>query len=357
MALSFSKLSSLISGKSDTGRNAIVGIDVGSTAIKVVQIHDQNGVATLDTYGELQLGPYGETDIGRMTNLPIAKLVQALVDIIREASVTTKSVVLSISYNSSFVTVVQIGAQNQNDIASRIPVEARKFIPVPLTEVTLDWFPLGTEPDGTTKVLLAALHNDALKKYETLTSSATLNKRATEIELFSVIRSSVAQNDKTVAILDIGASAGRVYIVNEGLIKQTHGVRLGGTEMTNMVHADLKTTFSDAELEKREDGLGNPEFRELAMFVDRGLHEVGKVLKRYEEDAGVTVNKIILSGSGSLMPGFLARAKDVLQKQVISADPFAKVAYPAFLEDTLVAAGPTFSVALGAALRVMVSNE
>lgn len=357
MALNFSKLGSLLSSSQKQEGNAVVGVDIGSTAIKVVQVHADKGVATLDTYGELQLGPYGNTDIGRMTSLPLVTLVQALVDIIREASVTTKQVVLTMSYNSSFVTVIQIPSQEQSDIAARVPVEARKRIPVPLSEVSLDWFPLASLPGGATNVLLAALHNEALKKYEALITSATLVKRATEIELFSVIRSSVTQKDGAVAILDLGASSGRVYIVDGGLIKQTHGVRLGGTEMTNILHQQLQTTFAEAEELKRASGIEGEHKKELEQFLERGLREAGKVLKRYEEEHGVVLERVILSGGGALLPGFQNKASDILQKKIEYADPFAKVAYPAFLEDTLVAAGPTFSVSIGAALRLVTPEE
>ena len=98
MAFDLSKLKSVL--KMDIAKpvkKAVVGVDVGSSSIKVVQLFDNKGVPTLETYGELQLGPYENVDIGRTTHLQAVKLTEAFVDILRESSVTAKDVALAVS--------------------------------------------------------------------------------------------------------------------------------------------------------------------------------------------------------------------------------------------------------------------
>lgn len=358
MAIDFSKLTSIF--KTDITAqptNAVVGVDVGSSAIKIVELHNNKNVPTLSTYGELQLGPYEGVEIGRTTNLPVAKLTEAFVDILREASSTAKHVALGISYNASFTTIISVPTTDTEKISSMIPVKAREYVPVPLNEVSLDWFPVSARSEKhATKILLAAIHNDALKRYDTMVQGASLMTGFREIELFSSIRSVVSQKDDTVAIIDFGAGSTKLYIAQRGVVGRTHSLIMTGTELTKALAKSLNVEFAQAEELKRNKGLlatsnDNEVQKILASSLERGLREIHRVIERYEQDEGVSVEKVILTGSGALLQGLPAFAENIFMRPTAIANPFSKVAYPAFLEDTLKEAGPSFAVAVGAALR------
>lgn len=362
MAFDLSKLSALL--KKDIAkptRSGVVGVDVGSSAIRVVELHENKGIATLDTYGELQLGPYEGTEIGRTTHLPPAKLTEAFVDILREASASSKDVAIAISYNASFITIVSVPTTDSEQITNMIPVEARKYVPVPLNEISLDWFPVSARSEkNETKILLAAIHNEALKRYDVMVKGASLEKKFTEIEIFSTIRSSVSQKDDTVAIIDFGAGSTKLYITRKGVVGKTHSVLMSGVELTNAIMQAMSVEFAKAEEMKRTSGLfGIPDDprmqKALISVLERGMHEMQKVIARYEEEEDTKVEKVILSGSGALLNGLPAYTQDMLGRPVTIANPFSKVAYPAFLEDTLKEAGPSFAVAVGAALRALMN--
>ncbi len=363
MAFDLSKISSLFTSEiAKVQKRTAVGLDIGSSAIKIVQLNDTKGIPTLETYGELQLGPYENVEIGRTTHLPAGKLVEAFVDIMREASATATNIACAISYNSSFSTIISVATTDAEKIGTMIPVEAKKYVPVPLNEVTLDWFPVSAKSESkATKILLAAIHNDALKKYEAVINGAGLHTLFTEVEIFSTIRSAIAQGDETVAIIDIGAGSTKLYLVHKGVVGKTHSVLMSGVELTNAVAKATNLDFRQAEEKKRRDGLlAHPDDlgaqKALIAVLERGLRELHKVMARYEEDEGVQVSKIVLSGSGALLNGLPAYVSEMLARPVTIADPFAKVAYPAFLEDTLKDAGPAFAVAVGAALRGLASE-
>lgn len=230
MAFSLSNITSLFKyGSATPGAGGVIGLDVGASSIKVVQLHQLHGVPTLETYGELQLGPYAGTDIGRTTRLPVNKLVEALVDILRESAATAHSIAVEISYGSSFVTVLEVGTRDSEKIAAMMPVEARKYVPVPLGDVELDWFPIAEQQDGKSlQILLVAIHREAIAKYEAMVKGADLESVCTEIEMFSTVRSSVTEGDETVALIDFGASATKMYIVHKGIINKTHSVLMSG---------------------------------------------------------------------------------------------------------------------------------
>ena len=127
---------------------SVLGVDIGSSSIKVVQLRRGRGTAILETYGELSLGPYAELDIGQATRLPAEKLATALTDLLREANTSTTDAALSIPFSDSLTSLIDMPDLPDKELAKMIPIEARKYIPVPIGEVTLDWFVI---PEGEKK--------------------------------------------------------------------------------------------------------------------------------------------------------------------------------------------------------------
>lgn len=359
MAFGLGNLKDLFGKKTD-GAAGAVGIDIGSSSIKVVQLRDDHGTPTLETYGELQLGPYGGMEVGQPASLDEKRLTEALVDILREASVSSKQAAHAIPYSASFVTVVRLPGVPRDQLASMVPIEARKYVPVPINEVTLDWFVIPEEQNANEhRVLLAAIHNEALRQYQAVLRGAVLASRFSEIEIFSTIRSSVLQGDTNVAVLDLGATTSKLYAVKNGIVLRSHNITSGAQDLTKRIAEGKQISLGEAEEHKRTQGLTGGD-GELAAFMtpelDRMLREARLVLTRFEEQSGDQVEKVILTGGGSVLMGIEEYAAGVLQKEVVRAHPFDKVGYPAFLEETLREAGPSFAVALGVALRLLNEN-
>src|SRR3989344_7497262 len=117
----------------------VIGVDIGSSAIKIVQLSKKKGRAVLDTYGAISLGSYAGEEIGKATNLSQGKLIVALTDILKEAKTTTPNVGMAISFNSSLMTIIELPSASEVHLKEIIPIEAKKYVPVPLSEVSLDW--------------------------------------------------------------------------------------------------------------------------------------------------------------------------------------------------------------------------
>lgn len=360
MGFDLSTLTTLIKGNTGmaTMRSGVLGVDIGSSSIKIVQLKDVKGVPTLETYGELQLGPYEGIELGRGTHLPAPKIVEALIDILREAGATAKDVAFSLSYNASFTTTIQIPTIEQERLGAMIPVEARKYIPVSLTKVELDWFPLAIHlEEKTTSVLVSAVYQEAKQRYISIMEGSGLKIAMNEIEIFSMIRSVLSSSDEVVAILDFGASSTRMCIVKKGVVVKTHSILLSGVELSSALVKGISVEFKHAEELKRNVGIhgreGDPRIQKtIVSTLERGLREIHTVIKRYEESEHSSVEKVVLCGSGALLKGLDVYIQDMFSRPVQSANPFAKIAYPVFLEDTLTQAGPTFAGAVGVALRV-----
>ncbi len=340
-------------------RDRVVGIDIGSSSIKVVELEERDGVVTLTTYGELQLGPYNEgSAIGQAVTLPASVERQALVDILRESAVKAKRAVLAIPLSSSFVTTMSVEAGPDDDISSKVRVDARKYIPVPIGDVTLDWAEITVKAEGdvsTRDVLLAAIQNDALKRFLTLMQNVELPGPPTEIECFSAIRSTFEVEKKHTAIIDIGASVSKLYITEEGLLARMHRVPTGGIKVTERMVEERQLSFADAEALKRSVTQTEADYGWVQKLTHvtfgRTLKEFHQVIEEYQSRSGFEVTDIILTGGGGTSFGLDAVIAHELGRRVEIANPFSKVAYPAFMEDTLTIIGPMFAPALGAALR------
>lgn len=351
---------------------SVVGVDIGTCSIKVAQLKKKNGQAVLETYGTLALGPYAGTDIGSITNLPPQKLAECLIDVLRETNVNTKDAVFSIPSASSLIFVIDLPeGVDEKQLGTIVPTEARKYIPVPISEVTLDWWAIpkrqvyedvidpnleDKERQSKTQVLVVAIHNDAIAHYQDVIKRLSLTQTMFEIEIFSSIRSTLSHELSTVLLLDMGASKTKLTIVEGGVAMHFHVISRGAADITRSLSESLNIPFSRAEELKRQYGLqtGAPDktIAEVAKItLDYIFAETNSVVLSYEKKYNNTVSKVVLSGGGCLMPGLKEYAMENFKSELSMADPFNKTEAPAFLQDILRQTGPEFAVAIGLALR------
>jgi len=360
--------SSIFSKKSQS----VLGIDIGSSAIKVVQIRKRRGKAVLETYGELALGPYAGIEIGRATNLPQEKIVEAIRDILREAKTTTVSCGIALPLSSSLITFISIPPVPEKQLPEVISLEARKYIPVPMNEIMFDYSIIPKEDvltnddqDGVQKkpttitnldVLVIAIHNEYINNYQAIATGLGLQPSFYEIEIFSSIRAVVEQGIQVVMILDMGAQSTKLYILERGILRASHIINRGSQDITLAISKSLSLTVAEAENLKRTFGLkGGPEYKELTEVITVNLdyifYEANTTLINYQKKYSKNISKIILTGGGVLLKGFADLAKVSFQTEVIYANPFGKLETPAFMGEQYHQTGPEFAVAIGCALR------
>lgn len=344
----------------------MLGVDIGTSSIKIVQVRKERGRVILETYGAIALGPYGGTEIGRATSLPGDKIAEALNDVIREANVTTKDAAIAIPYSSSLVSVIKLPAGVAKDLANVVPIEARKYIPVPINEVLLDWFvisdPKHPTPDGKIEVLLVAIHNDTIAKFRSIVAAASLVPAFFEIEVFSATRAALDHGLAPVAVVDMGAATTKFYVVERGIIRESHIINQGAQNLTLAASRALGISVAQAEERKRKWGLNDPPLlpgatappsQKQSMELTLGplASEVARTSLGWEQRANQALSAMVLVGGGATLKGMKEFLQSKMQTEVRLGDPFGKAQAPAFLEAILKEAGPEFSVAVGLALR------
>jgi len=354
---------------------SFLGVDIGASSIKVVQLTRKHDRAILETYGEIALAPYDGKEIGKAMNLPAAKIAEALTDLCREASVTATQAAIAIPFVSSLVSLIEMPTSDPKQLAQMIPIEARKYIPVPISEVLLDWSIIPKEAKTQqmdddqksnqsqnkiekTDVMIVAIHNDSVAKYQEIGAATKLTASFYEIEMFSTIRSLLDQNSKSVMIIDIGAGSTKLYVVERGVIKNSHLINRGSQDITLAISNALNIPFAEAETIKRSTDISSPTTDQkivglITTTLDYLFAEANQVLLGYEKKSNRTVDQVMLIGGGALLQGILPFAKHSFQIEVAVGEPFSKVEAPAFLRNVLRSTNPEFSVAVGAALRML----
>ncbi len=357
-------LSSLLEKKDK--QKSVIGVDIGSSSLKVVQLRKEYGQAVLETYGELSLGPYSGREAGQATNLSAEQITESLKDLMREAKVTTTSCGVSIPFSRSLLTLVTLPYRSDpKEQKTVIELEARKYVPMPISEVQLDWFIVpktkmqspgeeGTESasqEGKVDVLLVAVHSDALSLLQRVISGAGLSASFYEIEIFSTIRAVVGEAMKPVMVLDIGASTTKTYVIEHGVVALSHAISIGSQDITRAISISGSVSIAQAEALKKKEGLGVDTSGSPTLVFARIFSEARRVLIQYETEHKKSVTSIILTGGGGITKELGAYAKGIFAIDVHIADPFMKTEAPAFMRSVLEGIGPEFAVAVGLALR------
>ncbi|MBU6214589.1 type IV pilus assembly protein PilM [Patescibacteria group bacterium] len=347
---------------------SVLGVDIGSSSLKVVQLRKDHDQAVLETYGEMALGPYGGSEVGQATNLSVEQITETLRDLLRESKVTTRNCGVSIPYARSLLIMVKLPyRKDPKEQKTVIELEARKYIPIPVSEVQLDWFilpkpeqeqvgniltPAVGSSRETIEALLVAVHNDELLLLQNIVANVGLASTFYEIEIFSTIRAVVDEPVRPVMVLDIGAASTKIYIIEHGVVALSHALSTGSQDITRAISIASNVPIQQAEILKKQRGLqsGGSLGSSEAVF-SRIFSEARRVLIQFETAHKKPVTAIVLTGGGGVTKQLSDYAKHIFSIDVHVANPFKKVQAPAFMRPILEEIGPEFAVAVGLALR------
>lgn len=351
---------SFLKGAND---DSIIGIDIGSSSIKIVQLRKSGSLAILETYGTLSLGQFIDKEDGIVTNLDSTKIQEALTSLLTEAKADSKTIGLTIpGHNALLFTLSLPDSVTGSSLEEAVRTESRTHVPVNISDVTLDWMVIPKRDfedslkDGKKEVLVVAVLAESVKKFQEVISATNLNTKFLEVEFFSLVRSVMTHELSPTMIVDMGAQKTRVCVVEAGIVKQVHIINKGGADITNAIALSREIPFARAEdlkvtygLEPAQEHLYLKEL--ISLSTDYIISECQSVVLAYEKKYNRAIHEIILTGGASRLKGFYEVASNIFQADIVYARPFDKTKNPEFLEDTLKTIGPEYSQAIGVALR------
>lgn len=352
-----------------------LGIDIGTACIRVIEIAQFGSKLKLENYGALKATAFYEKPFRSVEQstllLSSRDIAKALAAVLQESKIKTKKAVFAIPDFSSFFTWFDLPPMTKQEVPSAVKYEARQHIPLPPSEVILDWQiiegKLSDKEKNKLKILLVAVPKEVLNQYEEIARLVRLELLAVEPEVFALSRGlarDVRNEKKVMVLVDIGAQSTTVSIIDKGVLKRSHSFDVSGNEMTKVTANALAIGYERAERLKEKYGL-NPisQFLEpdlpygqdlrkiLCPLIDLILLEVGKITQDFYQAETKEIEKIILAGGSALLPGLKNYFAQELGKETEIADPFTDIFCPPILEETLKAMGPTYAIAVGAALR------
>jgi len=345
-----------------------LGIDIGTLSVRVVEVGRKGQISYLENYGELMLSSVDEESFKvvkksalSLSNKEVAKTIQAICG---EAGIQTKEVNFSIPDFCSFFTSFKLPVMSKEELPEAVRYEVRPYIPLPLSEITLDWSITEGEISKTPlKILVVAVPNEVVVQYQEIAHLSNLKLKILEPEVFALARSLVKNKatEKVKSLIDIGARSTTCSILEKGIFKTNHSFNIAGNELTETIAKSLNIDYNKAEELKRKYGLlpdtaiseEAPQKirRILVPLIDLILEEIKKIFRNFYQEEGKEIGEIVLAGGLASMPGLKEYFSAELKKEVVLANPFLNIACPPILTDTLKEIGPTFAIATGAALK------
>jgi len=347
-------------------RKRLLGIDVGTSSVKAVYLESRHGDSTftLKNYGSITTLHYirrSEATVHehsfKIPDIEVGDLIKDVLKIMGGPLPT--QAVMSIPVHSSFITEISLPAMRIEEIGEALEYQARHYIPVPLSEVELDWQIVERDEKDSTKpirVLLLAVPKGVIERYQALAGAAKLDLQSLEIETFSLSRALLAENPEPHIILDIGSLNSSINVVKNGIIELSHNIDTAGLSLTKTIAKTLNVNFKRAESFKREHGLevtgGDQEaIKPLYPILDKIVTEVNRVMASYELKQQLNVKGVVLTGGTTSMNGLLEFFKERLKVSIILGDPWQHVTYPQELKTTMQELGSSFAAAVGLAMK------
>jgi type IV pilus assembly protein PilM len=331
------------------------GLDIGSTAIRLVQLRRGGEHPALVAYGALPVPSNLTSSDSKMDQDKVADLIKQLV---RENRVTLKNVVVGLSANKVFATVITTPKLDNSQLAKAIRYQAEQYIPMALDQVKLDWAVIDQSKDGKTlEVLLVAAPNSAIDKYVSILEKAGLEPLALEPNATAVARALMPVNNLAVVVVDFGSLDSDISIVWNNAPRLVRSVSVGGTTLVRSVAQNLGLDEVQANQFTFKFGLTQSKlegqvFKAIKPTLDNLVSEVEKSTKyflgRYPD---VKLEKLVVTGAASSLPElgpFLANSTGL---PVEFGNAWVNVSYPSALQDKLMGLSVEYAAAVGLAGR------
>ncbi len=335
----------------------MVGLDIGSKTIKIVEVEKSGDSASLVASGIVGYSGASPEKMGEEKEM--TSLGQIIRKLHAEAGISSKEVVISIPEPQVFTRTITFPMLTDAEIASAVKWESEQYIPIPINEAVIQHTILQRNENANPPevlVLLVAAPKVVVEKYVRVTQLAGLTPIVVETELIALTRS-LAPPDKTILLIDFGASSTNIAISKNGLLSFSRSIPIAGDAFTRAVSQGLGVTpqqaeeykktygFTATQLEGKVKGVLDPVLR---LVVD----EIKKAVSYYlSEEKGETPSAIVTSGGTSGMPEMVTMLTQLAGMEVVVGNPFAKVKMDSETAGKLAPYAPLYCVATGLALR------
>lgn len=320
-----------------------LGIDLAGSGIKVVEFTNDNGRARLRTYGFTAMKEEGSV----LANLDEAK--KMLTDIFKEAKVSGGNVHTALPTQSVFSSILTIPKMKTEERLKAIEMQIQKLISMPITDLEVEFKELESV-DSSERVFFTAASKKVVETYENFFKMNNLVLHHLETESLAMVRALIGKDPGDNILIDFGHTRTNIIMVEKGIPMISRSIKTGAADLTKLLAQNLGVDEAAAEVMKENLKTMPAIFKD---FFNTVTTEVRYLINEWagQNSTPRNVDKVILTGGGSRLPGLTVTLSDMLKLRVYLGDPWARVLYPQEIRPLLDQVGPRLTVAIGLALR------
>jgi type IV pilus assembly protein PilM len=342
------------------GSKGIVGLDIGSSYIKAVQLKETRSGYELELFDMLPISP---ELIVEGSIIDAIRVTESLRELVRKAKIKAKDAVIAISGHSSVIIKrISLPEMSEEELSESIKFEAEQYVPFDIDDVNLDFQILGPkEEPGQMDVILVAVKKEVINDYVSVVKEAGLNTGIVDVDAFALENmygiNYEIEAGQNIALVNIGASTINMNILKGGVSVFTRDSSIGSNIQTDALQKEFSISYEEAERLKRNEPVEKvrPEdAQSLIMSASSDIFsEVSRSVDYFRSSTlQADVKEVILSGGCALVKGFPDMLSEKIGIPVKVADPFKNVAIPkkfelSYIEET----APIAAIAVGLATR------
>ncbi len=340
-----------------SGVSSFFGLDIGTTAIRLVELHGAGPTRQLLKYGYVPIdSKLSQSD----SKVDQQKLAQVIAQLLSQARMTTRNVAVGVPSQRVFTTVADFDRLSPAELGNAIHYQAETLIPTPLADSKLDWAMLGDSPKDKTKVevLLSSVSNELVEARLDMLEGIGLNVIAFEPDNLALARALLApEAPGAEMVLDIGYKNTDLVIVMQGAPRLTRSIPTGVEAIVRSAAQNLSIDDKQAEQFVFKFGLGKDKlegqiYQAIISTVDLLTSEIDKSIKFFQARYGdAKIEHIVVTGGASTLPEFPLYLANKFGMNVEIGNAWRNVTYDASRQNELLAVSNSFGVAVGLAER------
>lgn len=340
-----------------SGVNEFFSLDIGTTAIRVVQLTNSPRTKQLMKYA---IAPIDAKTALSDSPADQAKLGEVIKGVLTAAQITTKNVVVGLPSSRVFTAVIDVDRLPPSQLAKTFKYQVDSFIPTSAKDSKVDWAIIGDTPNDPSKiqVLISSVPNDFIETRLDMIESAGLNVIAFEPDNLALVRSMTAPDDnEPTMIVDIGSKSTDIVVVMNGIPNLTRAIPTGQDAIMKAAEQNLKVDAKQAQEFIFKFGLSQNKlegqvYQAIVGTVEVLTGDIGKSIKFFESRyKGQKINRIIVTGGASSLPEFPLFIANKFGINVEIGNAWRNVVYDQSRQNELMAVANHFGVATGLAER------
>ncbi|WP_022851769.1 type IV pilus assembly protein PilM [Limisalsivibrio acetivorans] len=339
-----------------SSKQQLIGIDIGSSSVKLVELKPKRKGYTVKSAVEVPLTP---DVIVEGTIMDYGEVTEAVTAAFKQGKFSTKDVATALKGNSVIAKRLTVPISDPDELSETFMWEAEQYIQMDIEDVSIDYEVVHiNDEEGETDLVLAVARKDLIVDFKSVLEAAKLKPLVVDLEVFALMNCFIANyevDEEASMIVNIGHSNTLLIFVRDGNYEFSREILKGGRNLTEMISQGLTVPYEEAEQLKHDNEAvqGRPELKEIVeSFNNQIALEIKNTIEMYESNSQTKPSRCFLCGGVSSLDGLRERVEEVIEADASFFDPFARMDISGsvdrgMLEENLY----SFNVAAGLALR------